>query len=133
MTTRQVLRKATLALSLCSAALLSACSGATRSGTSYTLKPDREIEAFLPGDLDKVHKAAEDTVRDDLSYRITRTGKDAREGFVEALTAKGDIVRVETYRSGDKVTRTEIFVGPLGDEEAMRDVLDALTRTLERR
>lgn len=116
-----------------SMSLLAACSGSTRTGTPYTLKADREIEAYLPGDLATVHAAAEKTLKERMKYRITRSGKDSREGILEATTAKGDTVRVETYRSTEKVTRTEVFVGPLGDEEAMREVLDEIGRTLKKR
>lgn len=113
------------------AAFMISCSGATRSGTAYTLKPDREIEAYLPGDLAKVHDTAVKVLRDNLNYTISKDVKDAREGLVEALTAKGDTVRVETYISTQKVTRTEVFVGPLGNEDAMRDVLEAISKELE--
>jgi len=113
-----------------SVAVLAACSGATRSGTSYTLKADRELEAYLPGNIDRVHTTAEKVLKEKLQYRIVRSVKDAREGIIEALTAKGDTVRVETYRSTDTVTRTEVFVGPFGNQDAMREVLDAISKAL---
>ncbi|MBL8746240.1 MAG: DUF3568 family protein [Phycisphaerae bacterium] len=110
--------------------MMAACSGSTKTGNPYTLKADRELEAYLPGDLRKVHTAAEKVLKEKFRYKITRSGADRREGIIEGKTTKGDTVRVETYRSTEKVTRTEVFVGPMGDEEAMRDILEEITQAL---
>ena len=128
------LRVASLALCTLAAfaAFLPACSGTTRTGVAYTLKADREVEAFLPGDLKAVHAAGEAVIAKQFRYRVTRAAADAREGIIEALTAKGDIVRVETYYVSERVTRTEVFVGPLGDEPIMKDILNAMEKSLRK-
>lgn len=115
------------------AASLVACSGSTFKGTPYLLKADRELEAYLPGDVKKVHTTAETVLKNKFRYDITRSGLGAREGIIEATTPTGDAVRIETYRSTPKATRTEIYVGPLGNEEAMQDVLEELTEALKQK
>jgi predicted TIM-barrel enzyme len=116
----------------CSLALaLAACAGSTYKGTPYLLKADREIEAYLPGDVKKVHTAAERVLKEKFRYAITRAGVDAREGIIEAKTSTGETVRVETYRSTPTATRTEIFVGPLGNVEAMQDLLEEISAGLK--
>lgn len=118
---------------LCLLALtLTCCSGSTKTGNPYSMKADRELEAYLPGDLKTVHATAEKVLRETFNYRIVSSGADRREGIIEARTTKGDAVRVETYRSTERVTRTEVYVGPLGDEDAMRDVLEEISAALKR-
>lgn len=125
--------KTIIRLGLCSLALvLASCSGATKSGNPYSMKADRELEAYLPGDLKTVHSTAEKLLKETFNYRILSSGADRREGSIEARTTKGDTVRVETYRSTERVTRTEVFVGPMGDEAAMRDVLEEISAALKR-
>lgn len=124
------MKRIMLALPVVLLAHLVACSGSTRTGNPYTLKADREIEAYLPGDLRKVHTTAERVLKEKFRYKITRAGTDTREGILEGTTTRGETVRVETYRSTEKVTRTEVFVGPMGNEEAMRDILEEITQAL---
>lgn len=116
-----------LALSLVAAsALLTGCSGTTDRGVRYTLTPSRELEAFIAGDVATVHEAARRVVVEQYRYRITQHNVDAREGIVTALTAHGENVRVETTYSSPRVTRVNVFVGPLGDESVMRELLSAI-------
>lgn len=111
-------------------AILAACQGETRSGGLYTLKPDREIEAYVAGSVQTVHAAALRVVRDRMLYRVVKEASDAREGYIEARTAREEVVRVETFRDNDRVSRVQIYVGPLGDEPAMKAILDELRHSL---
>lgn len=114
------------------ALLLTACTGATRSGSVYTMKADREIETYLPGSVGEVHDAALYVVRERLRYRVLREAVDAREGVIEARTARDAAVRVETYRESAAVTRIEVFVGPFGDEPAMKEILSEIEAEQQR-
>lgn len=107
-------------------ASLTGCSGTTDRGVRYTLTPSRELEAFIAGDVATVHEAARRVLGEQYRYRVTKHIADAREGTVEALTARGDEVRVETTYSSPRVTRVNVFVGPLGDEPIMRELLGAI-------
>lgn len=114
-------------------ASLGGCSGTTSQGVAYTLKPDRELEGFVAASLSDAHEAAKTVVINQFKYRITKHAVDAREGTVEALSAKGDTVRVETYYASPRVTRVEVFVGPLGDEPIMEDILNAISVEADKR
>lgn len=119
-----------LLMTLC-ALLVAGCEGSTKRGTVYNIKPDRRIEAFLPGDTKTVHGAAVAVVRDDFAYAVRRDAIDATGGVVEASTARGEAVRVDTYVAGGSVTRIEIKVGVLGDVEAAREILTAIEARLK--
>lgn len=114
-------------------ASIGGCSGTTSQGVAYTLKPDRELEGFIAASLSDAHEAAKTVVINQFKYRITKHAVDAREGTVEALSAKGDTVRVETYYASPRVTRVEVFVGPLGDEPIMEDILNAISVEADKR
>lgn len=111
------------ALTLPVLAALPACSGSTRTGAPYTMKPDRSIEAYLPGTVPTVHEEALYVVREHFGYRLVREAVDLREGYIEARTAMDNVVRIKSFIAGDTITRVEIFVGPMGDEPAMKDIL----------
>jgi hypothetical protein len=114
-------------------ASLGGCSGTTSQGVAYTLKPDRELEGFVAANLVDAHEAAKTVVINQFKYRIIKHAVDAREGTVEALSAKGDTVRVETYYASPRVTRVEVFVGPMGDEPIMKDILNAISQEADKR
>lgn len=124
---------AALSMAAASFVALPGCSGSTRTGAPYTLKADREIEAYLPGDVRTVHEEALWVVREHFGFRLVREAVDLREGYIEARTAQDNVVRIETYRSGDRITRIEVFVGPLGDEPAMKDILGEIDLRVNRR
>ncbi len=128
-----IARPLSLACAAAALALLPACEGTTRTGESYTLQADRSIEAYLASDLKKAHEQAVLVVREDFGYTVEKEAVDAREGVIRGKTARGNQVRVDTFRDGDRVTRVEIFVGPVGDEPAMREILSALQARLKRR
>ncbi|TVQ61201.1 MAG: DUF3568 family protein [Phycisphaerales bacterium] len=113
------------------AAPLAGCQGSTKRGSVYNIKPDRRIEAYMPGALERVHKTALEVVRDDFAYSIRREAVDAREGVIEARTARDESVRVDTYIAGGSVTRIEVKVGMLGDVQAARDILSAIEARLK--
>lgn len=127
------MKNITAIFGLCSLALLlGACSGSTRTGNPYTLKPDRELEAYLPGDARRVHAAALKVVKEEFRYQVVNSATDSREGIIEGKTTTGTSFRIETYRSTDKATRTEVFVGPMGNEELMRDILEEIAEELKK-
>ncbi len=107
-----------------------ACTSTTRTGKSYTLTVDRRLEALVAADLRRSHETALSVVREDYGYVVGRHVADAREGIIEAVTARGNAVKVETFRDGDYITRVRIFVGPLGDEAAMREMLNQIESRL---
>lgn len=111
-----------------SLAALPACSDRTATGADYTLTIDRRLETYLTASLDRAHQAALAAVRDDMRYRLVYQTLDAREGVLEARTATGENVKVETFKTTDGTTRVLVGVGPLGDEPAMRDLLAAIDR-----
>jgi hypothetical protein len=111
-------------------AALDGCKGATKSGTPYTMLASRAIQAYLPGDLITVHTRAVAVVRDDFLFTITRDSHDALEGVIEALTARKDSVRIETFKHSDESTKIRVFVGPLGDEHVENEILSKIESTL---
>lgn len=118
-----------LLLTAC-AAVLEGCKGATKTGTPYTMLASRAIQAYLPGDLQTVHAKAVAVVRDDFLFTITRDSHDALEGVIEALTARKDSVRIETFKHSDDSTKVRVFVGPLGDEHVENEILSKIESTL---
>lgn len=123
-------RKARLFLA-CSAltlAALPACSDKTSTGADYTLTIDRRLEAYLTAPLPRAHDAALAAVREDMKYRLVYQTVDAREGVLEARTATGEEVKVQSFKNTDGTTRVLVGVGPLGDEPAMRELLAAIDR-----
>jgi hypothetical protein len=112
------------------AVLPAGCSGTTNDGAVYTVKIDREMRSHVKADLFTTHTTAIDLLADEFHYTITLEARDAREGVVEARTAKNRTVRVESYKVADETTVVDIWVGPLGDAAAELDILNALQRRL---
>ncbi len=111
----------TTILSLVLAVVLVGCSqGTTAQGTLYSVSASRRVEAYLPQDLETVHKAAAAAVKD-LGYTTDNEAIDVREGIIEGHTARDRTMRIETFKEGDEITRIKIYVG--GDELASREVL----------
>ncbi len=122
----RTLRTAILTLACLGSLALSACSDRTPTGTDYTMTVDRRLEAYLPAPLAPTHAAAIEAVRQDMKYRLVYQTLDAREGVLEARTATGEEVKVQTFKSTEGTTRVLVGVGPLGDEPAMRALLTAI-------
>lgn len=120
-----------LTASLIGAAVaLTACSGTTKSGRSYTFTVDRNVEAMIVAGHETVHATSERVLKEDLGYTIVRSDTDALEGIVEARTARGDSVVVETFKEGERSTRVQVFVGPLGDESRAVTILERIEQGL---
>lgn len=117
-----------LACSALTLAALPACSDKTTTGADYTLTIDRRLEAYLTAPLPRAHDAALAAVREDMKYRLVYQTVDAREGVLEARTATGEEVKVQSFKNTDGTTRVLVGVGPLGDEPAMRELLAAIDR-----
>ena len=104
------------------------CSGSTKSGTSYTLTPLRTLEAYLPGNVEKVHNESLIALRDDLKYEVTDQRLDALAGEVKARNARGTTIRVLTARDSDAVTKVTVHSG--GDENLGRIILETIEKRL---
>ncbi|MHC4415567.1 MAG: DUF3568 family protein [Planctomycetota bacterium] len=102
------------------------CQGTTRQGTLYNVQVNRELESFLPADLATVHETAVVVIQDELGYRLERAALDGHAGIIEARTAQEHLVRVKTYKHGERITRIEVYVGPRGSEPAAREVLSKI-------
>lgn len=105
------------------------CSGSTKSGTSYTLTPLRTLEAYLPGNVEKVHNESLVALRDDLKYDVTDQRLDALAGEVKARNARGTTIRVLTARDSDAVTKVTVHSG--GDENLGRIILETIEKRLK--
>ena len=110
-------------IGLAAAALLVplGCQSSTSSGTEYVITAKRELRTTVGADIGTVHDTAVDVVENELLYTIDNQARDAREGIINARTARGHAVRIETFRHGEQLTQIEVYVGPLGDETAERD------------
>lgn len=120
-----------LASVVAAGAIIAGCSGATRSGTEYTITPLREFKATLPHDLGSTHEAAVRALRDRLKYSIEESSSDALEGVVKARSATDRTVTVNTSRVGDNSTEVLVGVSPMGDEQIAREVLSAIEEELD--
>jgi hypothetical protein len=121
---------AVIALSVVALAGLGGCEGQTRQGTLYSIQPDRELEAYLPGDLATVHAAALAVIETDFGYAVEESAVDTTEGVVKARTALDHLIRVELYKYGERVTRIEVYAGPKGAESIANDILSAIETRL---
>lgn len=117
-----------LALAAASVAL-TGCTGSTKTGTSYTLTPLRTLEAYLPGNVEKVHNESLAALRDDLKYDIQEQKLDALAGEVKARNARGTTIRILTARDSDAVTKVTVHSG--GDENLGRIILETVENRLK--
>ncbi len=105
------------------AGIQAGCQGTTAQGTLYSIQP-RGLSTFLAADLETVHEAAVEVVRNDFRYEIEEEALDAREGIIRASTARDRMVRVETFMHSQRVTRIVVYAG--GSEPLARDLLDKI-------
>lgn len=115
-------RSLVLAAAIVSFAGLAACSHTAESGTSYTITPDRNLSFHVPVDLKTAHNAGIGALSD-LGFTMESEKADMTEGVVKGKTARGDAVVVETFKEGDKLTKVDVFVGPMGDEPKMEELM----------
>lgn len=124
------------ALSLTTATLagaglaLPACTHTANTGTKYTITPDRNLRAYLSTDLQTAHQTALRAFKDDMGFTLESETLDALEGHIKGKMARGERVEIETFKEGEKLTRIDIFVGPMGDEPKMEQVLAAIEKRL---
>ncbi len=123
---------ATICLSVSTLAPLSliGCSGSTTSGTAYSLTITRHVEAFIAEDHETIYDTALDTLSETFMYEIEKNELDGRNGVIKARTAKGNLVTFTATRDSDAMSKVSIFVGPVGDEEAARDILGRVEKAL---
>ncbi|NNF43353.1 MAG: DUF3568 family protein [Phycisphaerales bacterium] len=107
-------------------AAVAGCSGTTESGTPYTIKVDREMQAYIDAALATVHHSAVAMLEDEYLFEVYDSALDAREGIALAKTAKGRTVRIETYYAGPDVTQVNVYVSPMGDQVMQADLLSRL-------
>lgn len=119
-------RTSMAALALLGAATLAGCRGTTAAGTPYSMQIDRALATYLGTDLTTAHLLAQDVIENQMLYAITHESLDGRAGVIEADTAEGKPVRVETYWAGNRVTKIEVLVGTFGDEGAQLAIVNAL-------
>lgn len=110
---------------------LTGCGGTGRSGTEYTITPDRNLSFRVSTDLKTAHQAAIDAMRSDLGFTVDEERSDALQGVVKGKTARNERVEVESFKEGDNLTRLDLFVGPLGDESIMRELMNAIERRVK--
>ncbi len=106
------------------------CTGTTKTGRAYTFTVDRNVEAMIVSPHENVHATSERVLKEDLGYTIVRSDRDALEGIVEARTARGDSVVVETFKEGETTTRIQVFVGPMGDKSRGVTILERIEQAL---
>ncbi len=110
------------AIVLAAFAGLSACSHTASSGTKYTITPDRNLSFQLPVDLKTAHSAGIGALSD-LGFTMESEKSDMTEGVVKGKTARGDAVVVETFKEGERLTKVDVFVGPMGDQPKMEELM----------
>lgn len=110
--------------------LLIGCRGTTAGGTPYTIELTRELSTYLGTDIQTAQLLSQEVLENELLYSITHESLDGREGVIEADTAEGEQVRVQTFWAGNRVTRLEILVGLLGDEAAQLAIANAIQERL---
>lgn len=101
---------------------LGGCARTAESGTSYTITADRNLSFHVPVDLKTAHAAGIGAFSD-LEFTMESEKSDATEGVVKGKTARGDSVVVETFKEGEQMTKVHVFVGPLGDEPRMEELM----------
>ena len=112
------------------AAMLMGCEGSTRMGTPYTQKFGRELVAYLDGHVSHVHAVARRVLEGEMGYTVYEDALDISEGVLRAETARGRVVKVESFANGETVTRIEVWASPAGDESRARDVLSRIEDAL---
>ncbi len=118
-----MIRSVIVLLIVC-AGIQAGCQGTTAQGTLYSIQPNRGLSTFLAADLETVHEAAVEVVKNDFGYEIEEEALDAREGIIRARTARDRMVRVETFMHSQRVTRIVVYAG--GSEPLARDLLDKI-------
>jgi hypothetical protein len=110
--------------------VLASCKGSTPAGTPYSQQFTRELEAHFDRPIGDVHATARRVLEEDMEYVITEDALDALEGMLKADTARGRTVRVETWHEGESLTRVQVWVSPMGDEEMSAELLDRIQQAL---
>jgi hypothetical protein len=65
-----------------------------------------------------------------LEFRPQDQSKDALQAYITAQMADNKEVKVRLHRIGENVTEFRVKVGPFGDEEKSRLVMDRIRRSL---
>jgi len=125
MKTRQMISAALLAAA--ATLSLTGCSGTGKSGTDYTMTVDRNLQFRVPTGVRNAHQAAVSAFGD-LGFTVDTQSVDAMKGIVKGKNAVGDAVVAETFKEGDNLTRVDVFVGPLGDEPLMKELMNAIEK-----
>ena len=124
---------ACLVLTSAAVVMLGGCSGSTASGTVYAVSLTRHVKAYLPYDHETIYNTALETLETTFMYTIEKNELDGRTGYLKARTARENMVTFSVTRDSDAMSEVSVFVGPVGDEDAARDILSRVEKALRSR
>lgn len=111
-------------------AALAACSSTRLPGERFYLNGPGTGVAYLPRTVAAVHAAAVEALRQDLGYTIESESLEGDHGSVEAVTATGRYVTVETWPSAEGETRMTIGMGLGTPDVVVREVMSKIEARL---
>lgn len=124
-------RLITTLLALFSGVLLSGCvvaaAAAAAAGAVAYIKG--ELNATFDEDVTTVAQATERAVTD-MRFFIISNKTDAVSGEFILRNAKDERITIHLTKTGDNLTKVQIRVGLLGNEELSRSILDAIKQHL---
>lgn len=103
--------------------------GETVSGAAGYNNAKGELKASVAVPLDRVWIAALHMVRE-MEYGTAQRRKDAQRAEIRALTARNTPIEIQLRSVLGRTTRISIRVGPSGDEDFSRHLLERITRRL---
>ncbi len=111
-------------------AAVAACSSTRLPGERYYINGPGVGTAYLPRTVAAVHAAAVAALQQDLGYKIENETLEGDHGMVEAVTATGRYVTVETWPSGEGETRMSIGMGLDTPDAVVREVMSKIEARL---
>lgn len=118
------------AITLALLATLAACSSTRLPGERYYLTGPGVGTAYLPRTVAAVHAAAVAALQQDLGYTIKSQTLEGDHGEVEAVTATGVYVTVETWPAAEGETRMVIGMGLDTPDVVVREVMSKIEARL---
>jgi hypothetical protein len=102
---------------------------AAGSGASVVAYIEGTLEVNLGTDYSKVVTATQAAIKE-LEFNPISEKKDALRAQFVARTALDKKVEINLTKAGDRVTKVQIHIGFLGDQEMSMSVLDKIKRGL---
>ncbi len=121
---------AAVAAAIATTVAIAGCRTTTPSGSSYVTKVDRELRAYVDAGLAHTHQTARQMLEEEFLFKVIAEGLDGREGFLEAESARGRYVRVETYLVDFNRTEVDVYVTPFGYMPLQVDIMTKLGERL---